>query len=259
MAERAKYRTDRTVPGHPRHRRLKFCHLKMSSLDDSLYRSSHRAHCQDQNAKVPAILRSCPCVYHANVGDYPSKELKPARFHMPMSDRLTAAMQRSIGGLLDGQSGDAIRIALRPVLERAFRDGVQVGMQLSSSLSQSAIEDAIVRLTETDRPTRRTLSPSHSRRHRAISGAVGQAIELVLQERPVLRIIEIQQQAKSLDPTISGASVTNELRRKKNSRYRQEGKRWFLIGDTTKEEVEDRSFFAAETESPVGGSGRAAA
>jgi hypothetical protein len=179
-----------------------------------------------------------------------------------MSDHLIAAMQRSIDELLDGGSGDAVRQALRPILERAFRDGVRAGMELSSSLTQSAIEDAIariVRLTEAVRPlTTHARRPAGQPRHRAISGAVGQAIELVLQERPGLRIIEIQQQAKSLDPTISATSVTNELRRKKDSRYRQDGKRWFLIGDTEKEEVEDRSF-AAETESSVGGSGRAAA
>ena len=168
------------------------------------------------------------------------------------------AMQRSIDGLLDGETGDTVRHALRPILERAFQEGVQVGMQLSSS----AIDDAIAqigRLTEALRPTTaRARRPSDQPRHRAISGSVGQAIELVLQERPGLRIIEIQQSAQSLDPTISATSVTNELRRKKDSRYRQDGKRWYLIGDTTKEEVEDRSF-AAETESPVGGSGRAAA
>jgi hypothetical protein len=83
--------------------------------------------------------------------------------------------------------------------------------------------------------------PARRRRRRVARGTVRPLVELVLSDQPGLRVNEVQAGAVLLDPTISPTSVGNELRRLEGQRYRREGKRWFLIGDTEKGKAEDRA------------------
>jgi hypothetical protein len=169
---------------------------------------------------------------------------------MPLPDHVTARIKRSIEDLFSAELGagaGALQDAMRPMLRRAFERGMSLGVTLSASASGQGIEALKTGLIEdlgiaaptppaTPRPANRTrvARATKSGKQRAAPGAVGQAIELVLADQPGSRIIEIQDLAVRLDPTISRSSVTNELRRYLGKRYRQEGVRWYRIGDTEK-------------------------
>jgi hypothetical protein len=158
--------------------------------------------------------------------------------------------------LLDGaeqQLGTIVRDAVRPFVEDAFRKGVRAGITLSRDSAirgyeaiERSVEKGLAGAPRQDRTLSESESPSsrpvrQRRRRRAASGTVRPLVELVLGDRPGLRVAEIQAGAILLDPTISPTSVGNELRRLEGQYYRREGKRWFLIDDTEKGKAEDRA------------------
>lgn len=177
-------------------------------------------------------------------------EIKP----MPLPDHVTAKIRRSLHDLLGAELGagaGALQEAMRPMLQRAFVYGINLGVSLTAAASGQGIETLRQDLTDelgivpppittAPRPARqaRVARGGKSGKPRAAAGAVGQAIDLVLADQPGSRIVEVQDLAVQLDPSISRTSVANELRRYIGKRYRQEGKRWFRIGDTEKGEAE---------------------
>jgi hypothetical protein len=193
---------------------------------------------------------------------------------MPLPDHVNARIRRSIEDLFSAELGTgtgALQDAMRPMLQRAFVRGMGIGVSLSATASGQGIETLKSGLIEdfgitTPAPamTARTANrprvarASKSGKPRAAPCAVGQAIELVLADQPGLRIVEIQAVAVGLDPTISRSSIVNELRRKLGTRYRQEGVRWYRIGDAEKESAADPSL-GPGLNSLADGSGRAAA
>lgn len=64
---------------------------------------------------------------------------------------------------------------------------------------------------------------------RAPRGALRDAIERALRERPGQTEQELQVYVGQLDRRVSPRSVGGELRRLKGDRYRQEGRKWFLL------------------------------
>lgn len=64
---------------------------------------------------------------------------------------------------------------------------------------------------------------------RAPRGALRDAIERALRESPGQTEQELQAHVGQLDPRVSPRSVGGELRRLKGDRYRQEGRKWFLL------------------------------
>jgi hypothetical protein len=157
--------------------------------------------------------------------------------------------------LLDGaeqQLGTIVRDVVRPFVEDAFRKGVRAGINLSRESTirgydvvERGVEKMLGSAPRRDEAEHRSESASsrhaQRRRRRVARGTVRPLVELVLSDRPGLRVNEVQAGAVLLDPTISPTSVGNELRRLEGQRYRREGKRWFLIGDTGKRKAEDRS------------------
>lgn len=169
---------------------------------------------------------------------------------MPLPDHVAARIRRSLEDLYGTELGvgaGALQEAMRPMLRRAFERGMSIGVALSASASGLAIDGLKTGLADdfgisapaaptTAKAANRPRSPraAKSGKTRAAPGAVGQAIDLVLADQPGSRIVEIQDLAVQLDSSISRSSVTNELRRYLGKRYRQDGKRWFRIGDQEK-------------------------
>ena len=188
---------------------------------------------------------------------------------MALPEHIASAIRSSLRDLINaeiGSGGSALQDAMRPMLQRAFMLGLNIGVGISEQglillkrdLSEMAAAPSPPSPDESRQAQRPRRIGSGARRRRALRGAVGQAIDLVLGEKPGLRMKEIQQLATDLDPTISASSVTNELRRRKGLRYRQDDLQWFLIGATRKEDGEG-PLFGAEPDSLVGRSGLAAA
>src|SRR5438876_8861233 len=119
---------------------------------------------------------------------------------MPMPDYVAVSMRRSIDEMLGGEPGSVLREAFRPLLERVFFDGVRIGLRLSHKLHGDTIQIYIEQELngETSDPNHVTVAaanriptdatgreasrrPRGERRHKAAAGAVGQAIEIVLQ------------------------------------------------------------------------------
>jgi hypothetical protein len=170
---------------------------------------------------------------------------------MPLPDQVNATIRRSLQDLLDhelGPAAPALFDVMSPMLRRAFECGVNLGVSLSAKASGEGVDalrkglieelgfvvparPTAVKTARRMKTTRASRTSTGGDKERAQSGAVGQALEIVLAEHPGIRIVDAQGFVASLDPTIAATSVTNELRRKKGTRYRQDGMRWFLIGD----------------------------
>ena len=168
---------------------------------------------------------------------------------MALPEDVSDELERSLAALLRDDS--AFRAAVHPLIKEAFHRGaafavqqmMEMGARYLAALNAAnrSVEEPLAAAHERQvrPPSRGTRPPTRRRRRsevkpRAAAGAVGQAIDLVLDDQPGMRIVEIQDRVAQLDPTVARTSVTNELRRKKGTRYRQEGMHWFRIGDTEK-------------------------
>jgi hypothetical protein len=169
---------------------------------------------------------------------------------MALPEDTSNELQRSLSRLLKDDMGNALQDAVRPLLQDAFHRGAALAIRQMMRIGEEylAALDALGKPTQehdeladarapgrhrhvSRRSANRRRRSSGTSKPRAASGAVGQAVDLVLVEHPGSRIIEIQEFVAVLDSTIARTSVTNELRRKKGTRYRQEGVRWYRIGD----------------------------
>jgi hypothetical protein len=183
-----------------------------------------------------------------------------------MSDLFPGAVSSLLSDEVEQKLGAAIRDLARPLIEEAFQQGFRAGISAGKESVERAFATAL-RQAEQDfrmakarqeRPAAKADSPrrASSKRKRVASGTLRPLVELILTDSPGLRVAEIQTQAKALDETISPSSVGNELRRMEGTRYRRDGKRWFLIGDTEQElglalaTVPDSSVGPAESGTP---------
>jgi hypothetical protein len=174
-----------------------------------------------------------------------------------VQDQFATMMNRSLGGMLNGNFSTAVQDAFRPLLEEAFRRGVRVG----SDMSKHAIDAMLIAVSPDG--TRQAVTVEvksyvEGVRRRSPPGAVRSLVELILQDAPGSRVRDIQNMSQALDATISQSSVSNELNRHRGIRYRQEGRGWFLIGETeqVKPSADSLSYGA---EPAVEGTDRAAA
>jgi len=149
------------------------------------------------------------------------------------------------------QLGVAVRDAVRPLIEKAFREGFRAGIDMVRGTTERAFEMALRSgeqalrnaAVHRDQPEAQIDSrPRRRKRRRVASGTLRTLIEMILTDQPGQRVAEVQTAAVGIDSTIAPTSVGNELRRNENTRYRRVGKRWFLIGEN-----EQRSGLAPET------------
>lgn len=167
-----------------------------------------------------------------------------------MVDDLRAALDQVLTGDAEQHLGVVMREALRPVIEQAFRAGFRAGAETAKSAVDRAIETA---LRSGEQALRNTIAPRadsevsvdsrpHRRRgrRRVASGTLRTLVEMILTEQPGQRVAAIQEAAQEIDNTISPTSVGNEIRRHVGTRYRREGVRWYLVGETEKVSELDR-------------------
>ena len=121
------------------------------------------------------------------------------------------------------------------MIERGLDAALRAGEQ---ALRNAAVHGERPAAGDDSRITRRR----RSGRRRVASGTLRTLVEMILRDQPGQRIAEVQNAARAIDSTIAPTSVGNELRRNENTRYRREGKRWFLVGEN-----EQRSGLAPET------------
>jgi hypothetical protein len=158
-----------------------------------------------------------------------------------MVDDLRSTLSRLLSDDAEQQLGVAVRDAVRPLIERAFHEGFRAGIDTVKGATERAFEVALrsgeqaLRSAAAHRDQIEANSDSRSqrrrKRRRVASGTLRTLIEMILTEQPGLRVAEVQTNAVAIDNSIVRTSVGNELRRNVNTRYRREGKRWFLIGD----------------------------
>lgn len=164
-----------------------------------------------------------------------------------MSDLLSATIGPLLSDEVEQRLGAAIRDLARPLIEEAFQQGFRAGIAAGKDSVERAFGHALrqaeqefrVAKARQERPAAKTDSPRRSpaRRRRVASGTLRPLVELILSDEPGLRVAEIQAKAVELDNTVAPTSVGNELRRMEGTRYRRDGKRWFIIGDTEKGEA----------------------
>jgi hypothetical protein len=157
-----------------------------------------------------------------------------------MADDLRSTLSRLMTDDAEQQLGVAVRDAVRPLIEKAFREGFRAGIDMVRGTTERAFETALrsgeqalrSAAIHRDQLEANTDSrPRRRKRHRAASGTLRTLVEMILTDQPGQRVAEVQIAAVGIDSTIAPTSVGNELRRNENTRYRREGKRWFLIGD----------------------------
>jgi hypothetical protein len=156
-------------------------------------------------------------------------------YMMVMASTNQPDLRSLIANLLPAPEGDdplgsVMREAMRPFVRDAFRQGLVVGLALGRENVFEALLGAEKMIADafSERPARRA-PRAEGGEHR---GAIAPLIDLVLEDQPGLRAVEIETKVVELDPSLVAASVGNELRRQEGKRYeRRDGKRWFLIGD----------------------------
>jgi hypothetical protein len=142
-----------------------------------------------------------------------------------------------IAGLLpegDDRLATAVREAVLPIVVAAFRQGLQRGIEMAREAADAGIDETLRAIELAFEPMQREAPRSkQDRRQQVPRGTIGPLINFVLAESPGLKAAEVEERVVEHDPTISAASVGNELRRQRDRRYRRDGTmRWFLIGDT---------------------------
>ena len=159
-----------------------------------------------------------------------------------MVDDVRVTLSRLLAEDAEQQLGAAVRDALRPALVQAFREGFRAGIEAAKNVTERGFEMA---LRAGDQAARNVVAhrehgeavtdsrPGRRRRgrRRVASGTLRALVEMILADQPGLRVAEVQATAVTIDNTIAPTSIGNELRRNENTRYRRDGKRWFLIGD----------------------------
>lgn len=73
---------------------------------------------------------------------------------------------------------------------------------------------------------------------RAPRGALPSAVRQALALRPGQTELELAEAVRRIDPQISPRSIGGQLRRFRGTMYRQDGRRWFLIGEKPAETAE---------------------
>ena len=131
---------------------------------------------------------------------------------------------------------------MRDVLEDAFQAGL--------SLGRAQMRNAILAAANASEPMpsmtgdEYSALKAHSHREqealnpRAPRGAVRSSIVAALSAKPGSTERELAQAMERIDPTVSGRSAGGELRRLKGRLYRQDGGRWFLMGEAVQTQME---------------------
>jgi hypothetical protein len=152
---------------------------------------------------------------------------------------------------------NAIMADLRPAVEKAIKTAYENGEadmrnRLMHVLKVESLPAHIAATTGTAEPV---AAPKDQ--VRAPRGEVGKLITEVLNEEDGLRAVTVEHRVLQRNNRIASKSVGNELRRFKDEKYRQDGRRrWFLIrSDAEKETAGDSSDQtpAASTTSNQGG------
>jgi len=120
---------------------------------------------------------------------------------------------------------DAIIEALRPHIRNAVRDALGRAYTAGEESMRQTILKAASRPGVTILKSERKPEPSD----RAPRGLVQEVVACVLRDRPGTHINEVEVEAVRREPRISAKSVGNEMRRYLGTKYRREGRSWFLM------------------------------
>ena len=122
---------------------------------------------------------------------------------------------------------------IRPDLQTRFRELLDDVAKAAYESGREDMRVAILNAAQTPAPVQ--ISTSHrtvvvkQSRDRAPRGSVRAAIRHVLTHQPGLTELELGAAVSAYDPNVSARSMGGELRRFRDSLYRSDGGRWFLI------------------------------
>lgn len=114
---------------------------------------------------------------------------------------------------------------LREVLDEVAKDAYETGRGDMRAAILSAAQAPEV----SQRPAPVRTSASRPSVDRAPRGSVRAAIRHVLSQQPGLTELELGAAVSAHDPNVSARSMGGELRRRRDSLYRSDGGKWFLI------------------------------
>ena len=127
---------------------------------------------------------------------------------------------------------------LREILDEIAKDAYEAGRGdmraaiLSAAQAPEVSQHPVPPRTSTARPSV----------DRAPRGSVRAAIRHVLSQQPGLTEMELGAAVSAYDPNVSARSMGGELRRRRDSLYRSDGGKWFLIArESGKEAAGSRS------------------
>lgn len=152
-----------------------------------------------------------------------------------MPDDLRAIIASLLPDEGEDRLGAAVRDVMRPIVHDAFRRGLQIGLTLGRDAAARGFDAALRSINGAfDAPAAPAATHDAGRavERAPTRGIIGPLIDKVLSAEPGLRASEIEQRVVGLDNNRSAGAVGNELRRQMGRRYRREGMRWFLIGNT---------------------------
>jgi len=129
---------------------------------------------------------------------------------------------------------------IREAFERGYRAGEAA---MKAKILRAASDDTLV-ATAVAAPIPAPLASSNTGPEpnrgappagRVERGTVRRVLGVVMSADVGQTIPQITAEARKIDGRVSVTSIPNELRRNKDSLYRQDGDRWFLLGDAGKE------------------------
>jgi len=122
---------------------------------------------------------------------------------------------------------------VRDLIDRAYAAGFEAGCIATRDRIMQAVQQPMSgnsRFTDAPQATRVTeVEPTDQGLGRAPRGALRSTIQEVLRRRPGSLEKFLQTEVPRIDPRVSGKSIGGELRRMKDTLYRQDGYRWFNI------------------------------
>lgn len=126
---------------------------------------------------------------------------------------------------------------IQDLVQQAYNDGFKAGEQAMLGRIQAAVAGpGASPQTSIIGSARSTPQPQTKRAPR---GLVGEVVEAVLINEEGLSLLEIEERATTLDPRVAPKSISNELHRKKDVKYRQDGRKWYLLGSEKPEVAND--------------------
>jgi hypothetical protein len=138
----------------------------------------------------------------------------------------------------------ALQKMLEDAINAAYADGyIAGGANMRDNILRAAQAPGEARSSQGadfKPPVLGALRPREERsdtQSRAPRGLVADLLKTALRESPGSSIIALEEWVTKADPRVSSKSVGNELRRFAGKRYRRDGRKWFLMGESVQQET----------------------